>query len=373
VVPSKPDIRDRLVAWRANLIGQERFRRFAARFPLTRPFARAATKRLFELCTGFVHSQVMLACVRLELFTMLAAGPLTRAEIAARCGLPDEGARALIDAAVALDLLRRRADGRYALADLGAVAASDPGIRAMVAHHAALYGDLADPLGLLRGKRGETALSRYWAYARSDAPGTLAAGAVADYSTLMASSQAMIAAEVLDAVDLSGTRTLLDIAGGEGAFLQAAAARHPHLAVHLFDLPAVAARGRARFAAAGLARADATGGNVFADPLPRGADTASLVRVLHDHDDSAALAILRAARAALGPGGRLVVAEPMAGTRGAESAGAYFAIYLFAMGQGRPRTRAELAEMLVSCGFGDVREHRTATPLLVRVIVADAK
>jgi demethylspheroidene O-methyltransferase len=69
-------------------------------------------------------------------------------------------------------------------------------------------------------------------------------------------------------------------------------------------------------------------------PLPQGADiVTSLVRVLFDHDDAHALAILRAVRAALPRGGTLLVAEPMAGVPGAQAMGdAYFGLYLLAMG-----------------------------------------
>ena len=66
--------------------------------------------------------------------------------------------------------------------------------------------------------------------------------------------------------------------------------------------------------------------------------------MLHDHDDAAALALLRAARAALPPDGTLLLAEPMAGTPGAEPMGdAYFGFYLLAMGSGRPRTAERAA------------------------------
>jgi demethylspheroidene O-methyltransferase len=96
------------------------------------------------------------------------------------------------------------------------------------------------------------------------------------------------------------------------------------------------------------------------------------VRVLHDHDDDVVLALLRKARAALPPGGRLLIAEPMSGTRGAEPAGdAYFGFYLLAMGRGRPRTPAELQAMLVEAGFARSRLLGTHTPLLTRVLVAD--
>ena len=367
-------LHDRVLAWRVALVAKAGFRRFAARFPLTRPFARRSTRALFRLCTGFVHTQVLTACVRLGLFDLLAASPVAEPLLAQRLGLELPAAQTLLAAAGAIGLVARRDDGRWALAELGAVVASDPGIRAMVAHHALLYPELADPVALLRAPRGGTALARYWAYAQADAPGALPGQAVGDYSALMAASQAMIAAEVLDAVDLSRARALLDVAGGEGAFLAAAGARHRALRLQLFDLPAVAARAAERFSAAGLGdRATATGGDVFRDALPRGADVVSLVRVIHDHDDSAARAILRAARAALAPGGTLVLAEPMAGTRGAEEVGAYFAFYLWAMGQGRPRTAAELAAMLGEAGFVRVRERRTATPLLVRVLSATAR
>lgn len=368
-----PSLHDRILAWRTALVGNARFRRFAARFPLTRPFARRSTRALFRICTGFVHTQVLTASVRLGLFEALAEGPLAEPALSQQLGLSPAAAQALLTASEAIGLVARRDDGRWALAELGAVVAADPGIRAMVVHHALLYPDLADPVALLRAPRGGTALARYWAYARSEAPGALPGQAVGDYSLLMAASQAMIAAEVLDAVDLSAARMLLDVAGGEGAFLAAAGARHPALGLHLFDLPAVAARAAERFRAAGLAgRATATGGDVFRDRLPQGADTLSLVRVMHDHDDSAARAILRAARAALAPGGSVILAEPMAGTRGAEEVGAYFAFYLWAMGQGRPRTAAELAAMLGEAGFVGVRERPTATPLLVRVLCGRA-
>jgi demethylspheroidene O-methyltransferase len=142
--------------------------------------------------------------------------------------------------------------------------------------------------------------------------------------------------------------------------------------VVLFDLPAVAERARLRFEREDLAeRAQAVGGDVMRDPLPSGADVASLVRVIHDHNDEAALTILRAVRQALPPDGTLLIAEPMSGTPGAEPVGdAYFGFYLLAMGSGRPRTASELREMLGEAGFNQVREVPARRPILTRVMVA---
>ncbi len=369
-----PSLRDRFRAWREGVTARPGFRAWAARFPLTRPMARRRAGALFDLCAGFVYSQVLFACVRLRVFDLLhESGPLPQAALAARLGLPPEAAERLLRAAASLDLLSCRDDGSWALGPLGAAMVGNPGIAAMVEHHALLYADLADPVALLRRARGGNALSGYWAYAGADAPDAIGAERVADYSALMAASQPMVAEEVLGAYDFRRHQALLDVGGGEGAFLAAVAPRAPALRLMLFDLPAVAERARARFAAAGLsARASAFGGDFAADALPRGADLISFVRVLHDHDDDVVLGLLRAARAALPPGGRLLIAEPMAGTRGAEAMGdAYFGFYLLAMGRGRPRRPDELMAMLASAGFTESRLLPTGTPLLTRVLIAD--
>ena len=328
---------------------------------------------MFGLVAGFVYSQVLAAGVRLRLFELLADGPLTGAEIALRTGLAPESALRLLDAAVALRLLERRGGERYGLGPLGAPLVGDTAVAAMVEHHAALYHDLADPVALLRGEAGG-ALARYWPYADA-APGTrrtLAPERVAAYSALMSASLPLVAAQVLDAYPVARHRCLLDIGGGEGGFLCAAAQRAPRLRLQLADLPGVAARARERFAHEGLAgRAEAIGIDFHAEPLPTGADLVSLVRVLHDHDDAPARALLAAAHAALAPGGTLLLAEPMAGTAGAQAMGdAYFGLYLLAMRSGRPRRADELAAMLRGAGFAEVRRLSTRMPLTCGLLAA---
>jgi demethylspheroidene O-methyltransferase len=217
-------------------------------------------------------------------------------------------------------------------------------------------------------------LKNFWAYAKNDNAASVPDDRARDYSALMSASQALVACDVLDAYPMKRHRRLLDIGGGEGVFLTEAGKRIPNLNLMLFDLPAVVTRAKARFDAAGLAaRATVFGGDFFADSLPTGADIVSLVRVLHDHDDGPALAILRKAYAALQHGGTLLIAEPMSGTSGAEPIGdAYFGFYLAAMGSGRPRTLEEITQMALQAGFRTVRTVPTRTPLIVRVLLASA-
>ena len=372
-----PSFRDRLLARRDRLLASATFQRHAARFLPTRWIARRRASALFDLVAGFTYSQVLLACVQLRLFDLLLERPRTQAEVAKSADLDPAAVDRLLTAAIALRLVETRAGDRYGLGPLGAPMAGNRAIASMVEHHAALYADLADPVALLRRRtdaaaRSATSLGDVWGYAGNDAAAALDDSRVAAYSTLMTQSQPLVADQILDAVPLASRRVLLDVGGGEGRFAIAAARRHPHLRVMVFDLPAVASRAREALEAAGLGdRASTFGGDFARDTLPRGADVVTLVRVIHDHDDDRAMRILAAAHAALPDGGLLVLAEPMADTPGAEAmGGAYFGMYLLAMGSGRPRSPQQLTTMLRSAGFRRTRVVATAMPLQTRVIEA---
>ena len=366
---------DRWCDWRDRLLASRLFQRRAAAFALTRPIARRRASQLFDLVAGFVYSQVLLACIRLRLFEILADGPQTLDALAGRLALPEDATERLLAAAVALKLVRHRSRGRYGLGPLGAPLVGDTAISAMVEHHAALYADLRDPVALLRGQVEGAALARYWPYAASQTPGSLSGERVLEYSALMSASQPLIAEQVLAAYPFARHRCVLDVGGGEGVFLKAVAAQAPRLRLMLFDLPAVAERAALRLQEAGLAeRCQVSGGSFFDDPLPLGADLVTLVRVMFDHSDERALQILKAARQALPVDGTLLIAEPMSDTRGAQAMGdAYFGFYLLAMGKGRSRSVADLTKLLHAAGFGQVRLLRTHMPLQTQVLVARAE
>jgi demethylspheroidene O-methyltransferase len=367
--------RERLATWRDRLIADPGFQRRAASLPFARAIARRRARGLFDIVAGFVYSQVLLACVQLRLFEILADGAQPLDLLAARFGMTREAAQRLLDAAVALQLVERRGDARetrYGLGPLGAPMVGNHAVVAMVEHHAALYADLADPVALLRGQRTGGALAAYWPYATAPAPDALPRQRVAEYSALMSASQPLVADDVLDAYPIAQHRCLLDVGGGQGTFLAAAAQRARDLQLMLFDLPPVAELARERLAAQGLAdRARAVGGDFLKDALPRGADVVSLVRVLYDHDDTRVAVILRAVHDALPSGGTLLVAEPMADTPGARAMGdAYFGFYTLAMGRGQPRSAKRLAALLQQAGFERVRLVPTRMPLQVGLLQA---
>lgn len=329
---------------------------------------------MFDVVAGFVYSQALAAAAELELFAFLAHGARDLAEIGQHARLSEQSALTLMRAGAALDLFDEVSPARFALGQGGAALLGNPGVIAMIAHHKALYRDLADPVRLLRERPKDTALAQYWRYPVAADRTALSGEDVASYSRLMAASQTFIAADVLDAFSLRRFKRLLDIGGGAGAFMSEALTRHPDLEGVLFDLPAVAELARQNFETRGVSsRARIASGDFYQTALPRGADIASLIRVLHDHDDDKALVILKSAFAALQPKGVLLIAEPMAATRGAEAMGnAYFGLYLLAMGSGRPRTPQEIESLVKAAGFRTAQFLKSRRPLLVSVMTAKA-
>lgn len=363
------------VARRNRVFSSPRFQHWAARLPLIRWIARSRANAAFDLLAGFAYSQVLRAYVEGGLFDILQDGPLGAGDIAARMGLSHSAALTLLRAGRPLMLSEEPMPDHWMLGEQGAVFATNPGVQAMVRHHRLLYDDLADSLALLRADRKEpTALSRFWTYAGALHGASERGADTAEYSQLMAASQHFVADEVLASVSFRDVTRLLDVGGGHGAFLGHVGAAWPHLKLGLFDLPEVAATGAGVLGEAlGTARVTAHPGNFFSDSIPQGYDMVSLIRILHDHDDGPAQGLLANIRKSLAPGARLLIAEPMARIPGAEPMGeAFFGLYLWAMGSGRPRSPAEIAAMCHAAGFARARLVATAQPVNASVVIATA-
>lgn len=357
-------LRERARRARRMLIANPRFRRGAADFPLTRGVSRRAAAELFDLTAGFAYTQTLVAFVQSGLFAELSRGSASGPELAARTGLMARTAQTILDAASALRLVEPAGGDGFALGPVGAALVENDGVLAMIEHNRLVYGDLADPVAAL-DRPDRAGLNRFWSYASEEGPGNHAA-----YSALMARSQAFVADEILSAYPFGRHRRLMDVGGGTGAFLRAAAARNPKLAVVLFDLPEVVALAGADPALSALGdRMTVAGGSFLDEPLPSGSDVITLNRVLHDHDDGSVSVILRHCRDALPADGRLVISEPMADRPGRRCGpAAYFNLYLGAMGQGRPRRVDEIVDLARSSGFRAARERTTRTPMLVRMV-----
>ncbi|MEM8490713.1 MAG: methyltransferase [Pseudomonadota bacterium] len=373
---SHKTLSERILGLRDRWLANPEFHRRILRIPFLRTIARRKARRLFDLAAGFSYSQVLAACVKLELFELLAQGARRTSELAADTALPEDAMRCLLRAATELELVAAAGDDNWRLGELGAASRGNPGIAAMVRHNQLLYRDLCDPIDLL-AKRAETEVSKYWTYGSATSPVNDTKDSLPDnagaYSDLMAQSQSFVADDVLAHAPLANRHVLLDVGGGSGFFATQALKKHKHLRAQVFDRPTVAPLAQRRFSEEDLeGRASVVSGDMFREELPGGADVISFVRVLHDHDDDQIRLVLSAARRAISEGGMILIAEPLAETRHSPGVGVYFHLYLRAMRSGRPRSKGELTGFLEDAGFGEVREIATYQPLLVRLLVASA-
>jgi demethylspheroidene O-methyltransferase len=348
------------------------------RWSVANPFTRWVTQRrarqVFDLMAGFVYSQVLLACVRLQILEKVAQSPRSLQELALMCQVSPHALQRLLQSAVALRLLEWRGPDRYGLGALGAPVAGHPGLRAMIEHHAALYHDMHDPVALLRDQMPQSEMAAYWPYAQDahqDGARSWQDDKVARYSELMAASQPFVIDEVLAAYNFDAHQQVLDVGGGKGGFVRRLAQHARHLRLNLFDLPQVAAIAQQQIDQNGMGqRIQTHGGDFLRDPLPSGADLVTLIRIAHDHPDADVLTLLKAIHQALPVGGTLLLAEPMAQAPGQQPLGdAYFHFYLLAMGSGRLRTPHELGHMMAQAGFTHIEEVPNAVPLQTQILV----
>ncbi|MEM6637794.1 MAG: methyltransferase [Pseudomonadota bacterium] len=322
-----------------------------------------------DLVAGFVHTQVLLALVELNILERIRGKAMTAEALTEGTDIAPQRMAALLQAGASLGLLRRSRRGKFVASRRGAALLGVPGLIPMIRHNRLLYRDLEDPVALMKGTV-QSELAAFWPYVHGAGAAT-DGEAAANYSDLMAQSQALVAQETLRAVNLKTAEHILDVGGGTGSFLIAAAAAAPKARLTLFDLPSVLEGAHQRLVDAGLTdRVRAVSGSFRDDPLPTGADRISLIRVLYDHMDDTVERLLAAVFEALQPGGLLIVSEPMSGGRRPERSGdAYFAFYTMAMGTGRTRSAEEIGAMMTKAGFAAIQTPTVRRPYVTSVVI----
>ena len=365
---------DRLCILKDKFIADTRFQNRVAKIPFLKNIAKKRANQLFDVMAGFVYTQILLSCVRLNLFNLLKDGPLNVDDIKRSCSLDVIPLKKLLDAAVSIHLLEMRSKQRYGLGTLGAPMVGNTALSSMIEHHTVLYEDLRDPLLLLSGDVEIKNLEKFWPYVspdQQDQDSLKDKERVKNYSDLMSASLPLVADQVVDAYDFSQHECLLDVGGGQGTFLKRVFLNTPQLKRKLFDLPGVANLAKDSFAmTTDHQDIEVYGGDFFQDPLPVGADLITLIRVIFDHDDERVKMLLRSIFQALPAGGKLLVAEPMADTPDHPAMGhAYFGFYLLAMGRGRPRTIQEISNLAVHAGFKGVEVLHCSMPINAQVLL----
>lgn len=170
--------------------------------------------------------------------------------------------------------------------------------------------------------------------------------------------------EVVRVFNLNRFRHLVDLGGATGHLAVAACERYGNLRGTVFDLPSVVEQAQPHLQASrAAARLSSLAGDFFTDPLPA-ADLFALGRILHDWSDGKIHRLLAKIRAALPPGGGLLIAEALLDEdRSGPVAAQMQSLNMLVITEGRERTATEYRVLLEQAGFTSVEARRTGAPL----------
>lgn len=162
-----------------------------------------------------------------------------------------------------------------------------------------------------------------------------------------------VAPALAEAVSMRDSKLLLDVGGGTGIYTYALLQKNPHLRAVIFDRPEVlkvAADMGKEYGV--LDRCELTGGDMFADEFPAGADAILLSNILHDWDLPECQLLLDRCAEAIPAGGRVLIHDVFLNdTMDGPLPVALYSASLFSFTEGRAYSVAEYGEMLASAGL----------------------
>jgi SAM-dependent methyltransferase len=285
---------------------------------------------------------------QLGIADVLARGPADSAILAAECGCDAEALGRLLRALAAMGVFSQTAGAAWQLTELAETLCTDSPTSCRTA---ALFWGLNSVRSAWDHlehsiRTGEPAFDRanrrdFFEHLEAEPKeGQL-------FNAFITQSQSRRAAILAAAIDCTRFRHVVDVGGGEGAFLAELLKRHAHLTGTVLDLPrAVAAARRTARREQLEHRMDAVEGSFF-HQIPSGADAYVLASILHDWPDEAAARILRACRAAMPPDASLLLIEQVLGEPNTDPLfAAESDVTMMVLLGGKERTREGFAALL---------------------------
>lgn len=335
---------------------------------MSQPIPDVTPVNIFETINAFQRSAALRAAIELDLFTAVAEGNTTAAEIAARCRTAERGARILSDYLTTLGFLTKE-DGRYGLA---------PDAAAFLDRRSPMY--IGGTVEFLLSPTLVNAFANLTEAVRKGGTSLSGQGSVepdnplwVDFAQGMAPLMVMPSKAMAEMVPTDTGREvkLLDIAAGHGLFGIAFAQRNPKLHVYAVDWPAVleVARGNADASAVGD-RYHLLPGSAFDVDFGSGYDVVLLTNFIHHFDPQTIEGLLRKIHASLNDGGRVLTLEFVPNDDRVTPPGAaqFSLVMLASTPSGDAYTFAEIREMYERAGF--TRHEIHPIPPMQQVIVS---
>jgi hypothetical protein len=319
-------------------------------------------RHLWDLWLSGLFQPTIVAAEEAGIFAMLAETPASAAEVAARLGFDERATRITLRLLVALRLLLLR-DGRHHLADETRVylVKGSPWYWAPMAsvavsewHRERLRQKLQQrDSDQVAGPEG-TPLVTHEGRATDDwAAGHVSLERAGEVAARMHAHSLPAAVGVARLYDFRGVARVLDVGGGSGCFMIAAAQAHAQLRCTVMELPAMCEVARTYIDAGGVAdRVDLSAVDMFRQPWPRGYDALFFSNIWHDWNVRTCQWLAARAFEALPSGGRILLHEMLLDDDGAGPlTAAAFSMMMLLATQGQQFTLRELTDILEGAGF----------------------
>jgi predicted O-methyltransferase YrrM len=189
---------------------------------------------------------------------------------------------------------------------------------------------------------------------RDDIESAMEDEATARFLTLALAGRARNCAPLLaERLRFDGRRLLLDVGGGSGIYAIALLEKNPELRAIVWERPEVLKIAAENAAEYGVAeRLECRAGDMFADPIPEGADTVLLSNVLHDWDVPQCRDLVQRCAAALPVGGELFIHDVyLNDTLDGPLPIALYSASLFRLTEGRAYSAGEYREWMQEAGL----------------------
>jgi hypothetical protein len=319
-----------------------------------------------QLIMGFRTTQLLHVVAKLRIADLLQDGSRDATDLAHAVAAHPGALYRVLRALSSLGVFAEGSDGRFELTPLGQTLRSDtPGsLRGL----AELYGE--EWLWRAYGKTLGSVMSGLPAFQAAHGQTlfdylSLHPEAASTFDQGMTAYSRQEAAAVLEACDFSNVRNIVDVGGGQGAFLAAILSSYPHAHGVLFDRESVIDRARNVLAEAGVADRCVMKSGDFFEAVPGGGDVYLLKSVLHNWDDARGIAILRNCRAVMESRSRLLIVERVVPEANDPSEAKLFDVNMLVVIGGRERTRDEYRDILAVAGFELTQVVPTRAPVSI--------
>jgi SAM-dependent methyltransferase len=315
-------------------------------------------KHLFSLVTGFLKTRALTAAINNELFSFLSLRPRTLEEIQKHLKYHPRSTEVFIEALISMKLVGLDSKNKYQNTGISSkylVRGKLSYIGGTLEFFESLYEACIDINAVLA--RGVPIQKKY-SYLFCENPRDLGPAEVEDYRQEMLKTSGHPAMTLTDFCDFADSRVVLDLGGGSSKICQNLVSQYEDLEALFFDLPAVCEKVREELEDFWLShRIRVIPGDFFKDPLPRGFDTAIMMRISQDWPTGRLKILLQKVYDSLPQGGKLILYEIFRNDDPEDPGDAAMIslVLLLNTPAGQCRTKNEARALLEEVGFRSIQ------------------